>query len=247
MSNVIKILGGKDLEDFTMNSKYNTVHQTYVGGGSFSLPKKYTEIMVPVASCSNGNGSFPTVSCDNGAVEKIYSGGSKGAYSLWTWYALYKITNASGTVRINGGGYGNGFSVIALEEKEDSGESGMASMEGFINIPSGNWVWKSTKTGSSFPGFSNNVIPICKTFSASSEHGWSENTQIGFSGSTTASCNSQTVATGSASKGANVGSKNWSTSVTAYNVFLPQYYGMDLTVVQNSEKSGTITVWLQKS
>lgn len=74
-----------------MNSKYNTIHQNYVGGGSFSLPKKYTEVMVPVASCSNGNGVFPWVvlvngewstSSDLGARERrlcinvVYSGGS---------------------------------------------------------------------------------------------------------------------------------------------------------------------------
>ena len=248
MSQIINpmIFGGGDISDFTMNSKYNTVHQTYVGGGSYTLDKTYPEVFVPVASCSNGNGIFPSVVCDSGTVTKIFSGGSKGAYGLWTWYALYKITNASGKVSISGGGYGNGFSVICLEEKEDTGESGTASMTGFVNVPAGNWQWKSTKTGSTFPGFSDNVIPICGSRSGSSSHGWSENTQIGFSGTCSISLNSQNVASATASKGANVGSTNWGINMTVQNVFFPQYYGMDLTATKNAITSGTITVWLEK-
>ena len=123
---------------------------------------------------------------------------------------------------------------------------GGGSDHGFINIPSGTWETKSTVRGDSFPGFSSNVIPIAMNQTASSNHGWSENTQIGFSGSTTCAVNGKTSGKATASKGANVGSTNWSTRVDVYNVYLPAFYNMDLTAVQNGVKSGTITVWLQK-
>ena len=115
-----------------------------------------------------------------------------------------------------------------------------------MNVPDGEWMFKSTASGSVFQGFSDNVIPMCKNVSGSGTHGWSENTQIGFSGSCSATINTIAVATASASKGANVGSTQWSTNVTANHVFIPALYGMDLTLVQQKEKSGTITVWLEK-
>lgn len=127
-----------------------------------------------------------------------------------------------------------------------SSSGGGGATQGFINIPEGDWIFKSTKGGSVFPGFSENTIPMVKNMTGHATNGWSENSQIGFSGSCTISVNNETAASATASKSANVGSQNWGIDITVNCVFLPFFYNMDLTLTQQSETSGNIVVWLEK-
>lgn len=129
------------------------------------------------------------------------------------------------------------------------GRSGGSDTMGFTAIPEGNWEFKSSKT-STWPGFSSSVIPICQTITCSA----------------TATGNWPSISWASASTSINgtaaltaAGGTRWNESfsghshvvrvggdATAYSVFLPWFYNMNLTTVQQNVTNGTITVWLQK-
>lgn len=116
---------------------------------------------------------------------------------------------------------------------------------GFINVPQGNW---KIKTGS-FPGFSENVIPLTANFGANcgnSHNNWTSGGSL--TASSSASTNGKTTISvnSSARKGINREYLETKGSATAYNVFLPMFYDMDLTAVQTGVKRGTITSWLEK-
>ena len=128
------------------------------------------------------------------------------------------------------------------------GGTSLASL-GFINVPNGNWVLKSTTTGSTFPGFSSNVIPIAMNTGSScsrSHSNYTSSSPMTTSGSTAINEKTASAINASASKGINRESLSVNASTTAYSVFLPWFYDMDLTAVQNGVTSGTITAWLEK-
>lgn len=120
---------------------------------------------------------------------------------------------------------------------------------GFKNVPKGNWIFKATSTGDSFPGFSENVIPIATNSGSScsrSHSNYTSSSPMTTSGSTAINGKTASEINASASKGIDRESLSVNASTTAYSVFLPWFYNMDLTAVQNGIKSGTITAWMQK-
>ena len=120
---------------------------------------------------------------------------------------------------------------------------------GFINVPNGNWVFKATSTGSTFPGFSDNVIPMAMDTGSScsrSHSNYTSSSAMTTSGSTAINGKTASAINASASKGINRESLSVSANTTAYSVFLPWFYNMDLSAVQNGVTSGTITAWLEK-
>lgn len=123
---------------------------------------------------------------------------------------------------------------------------GGGSSSWFANVPDGNWVLKSTANSDQWPGFSNNVIPLCGTFSTSYS-GHSNNCTSGnMSGNKSATQNGKTAlsVSGSMNFAISRGEANISGSGKAYNVFLPAFYDFDLTATQEGVTSGTITAWL---
>ena len=120
---------------------------------------------------------------------------------------------------------------------------------GFKNVPKGNWVFKATSTGDAFPGFSSNIIPISMNSGSScsrSHSNYTSSSPMTTSGYTAINGKTASEINASASKGINRESLSVNASTTAYSVFLPWFYNMDLTAVQNGVKSGTITAWMQK-
>ena len=114
---------------------------------------------------------------------------------------------------------------------------------GFLNpppCPKTGWVFKSGS--SSFPGFSANVIPLVKEQSGNSH--WSDVSPSGTSHSTTKSINGVTYGKVSG-KVSGSGQTNRYLYITNSRIFLPCFYGFDLSAVQNAQTSGTIHAWLE--
>ena len=116
--------------------------------------------------------------------------------------------------------------------------SGSSTRAGKLHFPDG-WSLHATALGEAFPGFGNNVIPVCMN-SASRTYYWGRNV-----GSHTESIN------GVAAYGFNYNCHDQAKegsegSSYAFNLFLPAFFGFDWTAIQNNIKSGTITVWLTK-
>ena len=126
----------------------------------------------------------------------------------------------------------------------NGGGSSLNSM-GFINVPSGNW---KIKTGS-FPGFSENVIPLTMSFSGvngSASHG--NCTWGSLDCSASRAINGKTAVSTSGSMWFEISRAGASVNCGggANHIFIPMFYDMDLTAVQNNVTSGTITSWLEK-
>ena len=121
---------------------------------------------------------------------------------------------------------------------------------GFKNVPKGNWVFKATSTGDSFPGFSNDVIPLAMNTSASGgDHDQTNGGGLSCSGTASINGKEACYSHGSFRGTQFTGHTHpvWvDSSARANSVFLPWFYNMDLTAVQNGIKSGTITAWMQK-
>ena len=110
----------------------------------------------------------------------------------------------------------------------------LLSLLGFTNIPIGNWVFKSTSTGESFPGFGDDVIPIAMNTGSScsrSHSNYTSSSPMTTSGSTAINGKTASAINASASKGINRESLSVNASTTAYSVFLPWFYNMDLTSI----------------
>lgn len=125
------------------------------------------------------------------------------------------------------------------------GGSGGGSLKdlGFVNVPSGTWVFKSTKNGNTWPGFSSKVIPLTMQRGASA----SGSSLGGITGNVYDSkVNNVNYVYLNTSKGSSNGQVGMNSSATNDYAFLPYAYNMDLTSVQNNITSGTITCWLEK-
>lgn len=141
-----------------------------------------------------------------------------------------------------------GAAYIVRRGGGNSSSSPLASL-GFTNVPEGDWVLETTATNSTFPGFSSNVIPIAMNSGSScsrSHSNYTSSSAMTTSGLTTINGKQASAIWASASKGINRESLSVNASTTAYSVFLPWFYNMDLTAVQNGVKNGTITAWLRK-
>ena len=123
---------------------------------------------------------------------------------------------------------------------------GGTSSSWFTNIPDGNWVLKSTAKGDTFPGFSNNVIPLTANFSTDYRKSSSNCTSGSLSDNRTISVNGKRALYSYASMGFDIsrGGADVHGTANADNVFLPFYYDFDLTAVQEGVTSGTISTWL---
>lgn len=118
----------------------------------------------------------------------------------------------------------------------------------FINIPKGNWVLKSTAKGDTFPGFSDNVIPLCIDVSESYSGHSVNNTSGQMSDSRTVKVNGKSVFYIYGHMSFEIArAQSWlDGNGNAKSIFLPVYYNFDLTAVQQGVKSGTISTWLEK-
>ena len=119
---------------------------------------------------------------------------------------------------------------------------------GFKNVPEGDWVLKSTALGDAFPGLGENIIPLVLTSISGNT------TQIGYSTQNnggryigTASINGiqaewhQMYIDGNGE----IVPQLWGNG-TAYKLFLPAFFGYDLTATQKGVTQTNIEAWLQK-
>lgn len=155
---------------------------------------------------------------------------------------------ASGHTNITGGT----FRVYLISKKRNtSGGSGGNSLEalGFINIPEGEWVMKSTLKDDVFPGFSENVIPLTMSFSGvngSSSHGNCTWGSLDCSASRSLNGKTTVATSGHMSFDISRGGARVSCGGSASHIYIPAFYNFDLTAIQKGVTSGTITCWLQK-
>ena len=118
----------------------------------------------------------------------------------------------------------------------------------FINIPDGKWILKSTAKKDTWPGFSDNVIPLCIDVSASYSGHSVNNTSGQMSDSRTVNVNGKSVFYIYGHMSFEIArAQSWlDGNGNAKSIFLPVYYNFDLTAVQQGVKSGTISTWLEK-
>ena len=123
--------------------------------------------------------------------------------------------------------------------------SGSANRANRLHFPDG-WSLHATALGESFPGFGSNVIPVCMNQSewANGYFYW-DAVQVGVNDGKSNSINGGTSASVNYKKNAN-GSHFSDITLSAYNLFLPAFFGFDWSAIQNNIKSGTITVWLTR-
>lgn len=114
---------------------------------------------------------------------------------------------------------------------------------GFSNVPEGRW--KIVSTGE-YPGASANVIPWTCTLSATESRHHTNMTYTA-SHNPKATLNGISAVTGQGvfSHDIGRGAADTRTTVTGYNIFIPAFYGWDLTAVQNANITSA-TSWLQK-
>lgn len=136
-----------------------------------------------------------------------------------------------------GGGYQAGY--------DDGNAAGSSEKAGKLHFPDG-WSLHATALGETFPGFGNNVIPVCMNQSewANGYFYW-DAAQIGVNDGKSNSINGATSASVNYKKNAN-GSHFADITLGANNLFLPAFFGFNWTAIQNNIKSGTITVWLTR-
>ena len=117
---------------------------------------------------------------------------------------------------------------------------------GFVNVPKGEWALKTgTKTISAKD---TNIIPfvlVSSTVSLRRQHVSTEGVN---SNSGTTSINNIKSAYADYSIGgllqySNITMKG---TGTGYNLFIPAFYGYDLTATQDGYTSGTLSAWLEK-
>ena len=119
---------------------------------------------------------------------------------------------------------------------------------GFKNVPDGEWVLKSKTFGDTFPGLGANVIPIVlESISGNTaiiNYG-TNNNGGNYNGS--ASINGITAEAHSMhiNGSGEVTPQIWGNGA-AYKLFLPAFYGYDLTATQKGVSKTNIEAWLQK-
>ena len=118
-------------------------------------------------------------------------------------------------------------------------------------FPAG-FKWKSTALGDTFPGYSDNVIPIAMNRQATKSDGYFT-LGTGSQGvgdiTTTQSLNGKKTTDSKVHLHYSSSNSRLSYSSVfsnAYSVFLPFLYNFDFNALKNSVKSGTPTVWLEK-
>lgn len=118
---------------------------------------------------------------------------------------------------------------------------------GFINVPSGNWKLKTgTKTISSKD---DNIIPFVLESSTVSLRRQHVSIDGVHSNSGTKSINGVRSAYADYSIGGlrQYNNIEMTGKGTGYNLFIPAFYGYDLTATQNGFTSGKLSAWLEKS
>ena len=136
-----------------------------------------------------------------------------------------------------GGGYQAGY--------DDGNASGSSTRAGKLHFPDG-WSLHATALGESFPGFGSNILPVCMNQSewANGYFYW-DAVQVGVNDGKSNSINGNTSAAVNYKKNAN-GSHFADITLGANNLFLPAFFGFNWTAIQNTIKSGAITVWLTR-
>ena len=96
---------------------------------------------------------------------------------------------------------------------------------GFVNVPKGEWV---LKTGSkTISAKSSTIIPlVIKSISASVSY--------------------RKPSTNSSSSNSTMSWIQTDSNATAYNIFIPSFYSLDLSKTQNGYTDGTLSAWLEK-
>ena len=142
-------------------------------------------------------------------------------------------------------GYDDGNADGYASGNADGYASGNANRANRLHFPDG-WSLHATALGETFTGLSSNVIPACMNQSEWA-NGWFywDAVQIAVNDGKNNSINGATSASVNYKKNAN-GSHFADITLSAYNLFLPAFFGFDWTAIQNNIKSGTITVWLTR-
>lgn len=117
---------------------------------------------------------------------------------------------------------------------------------GFVNVPKGEWV---LKTGSkTISAKSSTIIPlVINSISASVSYRKPSTTSS--SSSTSKKVNNINVLALSSTATGN-STMSWiqtDSNATAYNIFIPSFYSLDLSETQNGYTDGTLSAWLEKA
>lgn len=116
--NPVIVGGGSDLENPSNHSDttYYENSSTTPGVNRYiDLPKKYEQAYLVLFTVLNGDRNTQNVSPSSGSASKVYSYKTKGAYALWGWISVWKLTNVSGRINITTQGYGAYWSLIGIE------------------------------------------------------------------------------------------------------------------------------------
>ena len=140
-----------------------------------------------------------------------------------------------------GGGYQAGYD----DGNAAGNASGSSIRAGKLHFPDG-WSLHATALGETFPGFGSNVIPVCMNQSewANGYFYW-DAVQVGVNDGKSNSINGNTSAAVNYKKKAN-GSHFADITLAANNLFLPAFFGYDLTATQKGVTQTNIEAWLQK-
>lgn len=116
---------------------------------------------------------------------------------------------------------------------------------GFTNVPDGEWIMK---TGSkTISAKSSTIIPlVIKSISASVSY--RKPSTNSSSSSTSKKVNSINVLALSSTATGN-STMSWiqtDSNATAYNIFIPSFYSLDLSKTQNGYTDGILSAWLEK-
>ena len=221
----------------------------------------FSDKVIPLTADFSNSFSDYSVNCTSGNMSNSRSASVNGK-TVFYFYGHMKFDIARSQAWLDGNGYAKGvflpfyynFDLTATQAGVKSGtittwlEIGDETSDWFINLPDGEWQLKSTAQGDAFPGFSDNVIPLTIDYS-NSYSGYSVNNTGGsMSDSRSASINGQTVFYFYGHMKFDIArSQTWlDGNGYAKTIFIPMYYGFDLTSTQSGIKSGTITAWLQK-
>ena len=115
------LIGGGDLENPSNHgdtSFYNIDDPASTPGVNryIDLSKKYSQAYLILFACSNGNVTRASkVSPTVGSAQNVYSYSTKGAYKFWGYISVWKLTDVSGRININIGGYGAYWSLVGIE------------------------------------------------------------------------------------------------------------------------------------